>query len=564
MHAAAGQGDLEQVLSLLEQGCDLEARTSGSLGGRTALESASAAGHLAVVTALLSAGSVPSLALHHAATAGHIHLIPLLVAHGGDVDDPARKGVSAAHVAAAHGHAGVISALAREGGGCRAVSRPDQRGMTPLHEAARAGKVEAARALLAAGHPCDVLTADGWSPLHCAAAMGHTEVVLTLLAFHSSERAVPQVDHDANGSAQIEKLQFDQHGRDSAFIRPGHAHTHRKQNSESVTLVPVGRDLLITGSSSSSSSSRITSSSIDTISGCGNVNCGDLDGNGDSHQRRLPISGAKSPKSPGGIPAPSSTLLDSPPPALLLRGRTKLRGCTPLFKACENGHEAVAQLLAHHEGCDFDPSAHVDKEGLTLLHAAALSGRKSCLRLARNLLVATKKSLSSPPVVAVPVTSTVANAKTLSPKSRDVINGGIPTYSHHRLDAHNDDADGNVKVDHHQRDVMNPAANGRAGPPGSLPVSVSVPNLNPVNARDRAGCTPLHLAAMRGHAEASEWLIRHGADVDAVNVAGDSPADVAKDPRLKRRLRGQSFGEAERNATPLSPLRNFFLKSFPK
>ena len=39
--------------------------------------------------------------------------------------------------------------------------------------------------------------------------------------------------------------------------------------------------------------------------------------------------------------------------------------------------------------------------------------------------------------------------------------------------------------------------------------------------------TPLHVAMMNRAHEFAEWLIRHGADVNAVNGGGDSPLHTA-------------------------------------
>ena len=44
-----------------------------------------------------------------------------------------------------------------------------------------------------------------------------------------------------------------------------------------------------------------------------------------------------------------------------------------------------------------------------------------------------------------------------------------------------------------------------------------------VNARDRAGRTPLHMAAMRGHREMAEVLLSNGALVNACDGDGWTP-----------------------------------------
>ena len=51
-----------------------------------------------------------------------------------------------------------------------------------------------------------------------------------------------------------------------------------------------------------------------------------------------------------------------------------------------------------------------------------------------------------------------------------------------------------------------------------------------VNARDHDGNTPLHHAAARGDNEMIQYLVSKGADVKAVNRAGETTADMANGP----------------------------------
>ena len=50
------------------------------------------------------------------------------------------------------------------------------------------------------------------------------------------------------------------------------------------------------------------------------------------------------------------------------------------------------------------------------------------------------------------------------------------------------------------------------------------------NARDHEGNTPLHNAAARGDNEMIQYLVSKGADVKAVNRAGETTADMANGP----------------------------------
>jgi ankyrin repeat protein len=48
-----------------------------------------------------------------------------------------------------------------------------------------------------------------------------------------------------------------------------------------------------------------------------------------------------------------------------------------------------------------------------------------------------------------------------------------------------------------------------------------------INARDNEGNTPLHLAAETGTKDVFDWLVQHGASLDATNNAGQTPRELA-------------------------------------
>lgn len=57
-----------------------------------------------------------------------------------------------------------------------------------------------------------------------------------------------------------------------------------------------------------------------------------------------------------------------------------------------------------------------------------------------------------------------------------------------------------------------------------------------VVARDGEGWTPLHWAALYGHAECAGFLIAHGAEVDARSGIGETPLMIAAESRRKEAL----------------------------
>src|SRR5207247_2057580 len=75
----------------------------------------------------------------------------------------------------------------------------DQRGATPLHEAAATGQLKIARTLLACGANINAADSEGWTALHVASARGDGEMVWILLQFGAwtqSETAEGQLPRD--------------------------------------------------------------------------------------------------------------------------------------------------------------------------------------------------------------------------------------------------------------------------------------------------------------------------------------------------------------------------------
>jgi len=50
-----------------------------------------------------------------------------------------------------------------------------------------------------------------------------------------------------------------------------------------------------------------------------------------------------------------------------------------------------------------------------------------------------------------------------------------------------------------------------------------------VNARDKRGFTPLHVAAVNDHVDVAKLLLEHGADIDARDKYGFTPLDLARE-----------------------------------
>lgn len=169
--AARAGAPPEVVALLLERGASRSARvtaTDSAELGWTPLQVAARHARAGIAARLLEAAGTPD-------PAGALRL----------VRDRTPGGLTAAHLAAAAGHAEVLAALAAAGAlepALRATGEGGDAGQTALHLAAAGGHLEAARVLArAAGALQDEADARGRTALHAAVAAGHEEVARYLL-----------------------------------------------------------------------------------------------------------------------------------------------------------------------------------------------------------------------------------------------------------------------------------------------------------------------------------------------------------------------------------------------
>ena len=157
------------------------------------LAHAAAAGHVAVVTVLLEAGvkvdatsSTDILtALHRAARSGRTDCCEMLIAKGAAVDAEAADMLTPLSLAVMGGHVDAVKALIAASAN---VSHADVTGITPLMQAAEDGNTEIAAALLEAGAALNATDENGWNALHYACAAG-MQAAASLLAERGSSIA---------------------------------------------------------------------------------------------------------------------------------------------------------------------------------------------------------------------------------------------------------------------------------------------------------------------------------------------------------------------------------------
>ncbi|KAK9826780.1 hypothetical protein WJX81_008505 [Elliptochloris bilobata] len=187
LHMAAAGGHAGAVQRLLVLGAEADPCDSR---GRTPLHHAAKQGRAAAVEALVQAGAdvhardVPGgyTPLHLAADAGQGDAVAALVALGAPLEARSAKGLTPLALATFKGPANMdaIGALVELGASAAPLTEHEAL-ETPLHIAARCGRVDALRRLLACGMPVTARTKDGSSPLHYAAAFGQAAVVEPLV-----------------------------------------------------------------------------------------------------------------------------------------------------------------------------------------------------------------------------------------------------------------------------------------------------------------------------------------------------------------------------------------------
>jgi ankyrin repeat protein len=204
LHRATYRDDLRQTDALLRAGADVNAANDL---GTTPLWLASVNGSAPMVRRLLDAGANPNLALLSgetplmaAARGGSAEVVQLLAAKGGNVNARGTRGQTALMWAVAQRHPSVVKVLLAHGADIHAKSDVwgqvmavpphghkeynrwiPHGGETALLFAARAGDLDSAKLLLAAG--ANVHDADAWgvSAMVLAAHAGHRELVEFLL-----------------------------------------------------------------------------------------------------------------------------------------------------------------------------------------------------------------------------------------------------------------------------------------------------------------------------------------------------------------------------------------------
>ncbi|KAK7919356.1 hypothetical protein WMY93_010640 [Mugilogobius chulae] len=222
LHIACKKNRVKVMELLLKHGASIQAVTESGL---TPIHVAAFMGHDNIVHQLINHGASPNTsnvrgetALHMAARAGQSNVVRYLLQNGARVDAKAKDDQTALHIASRLGKPDIVQQLLsndacpdsttssgytpstwRRGRGTGTSLLPPgqgagqgvttKKGFTPLHVAAKYGKIEVANLLLQKGAQADAAGKSGLTPLHVAAHYDNQKVALLLLNQGASPHA---------------------------------------------------------------------------------------------------------------------------------------------------------------------------------------------------------------------------------------------------------------------------------------------------------------------------------------------------------------------------------------
>jgi len=155
LHAAAYDGDGEEVMRLLNAGAEVD---SEDVLCKTPLAWAAEAGHETIVRELLRRGASPERdrpeydetpgPLQEAAAGGHVGVVKVLIDAGAEIDEESEYISSALELAARNGHVNVVEILLDRGARTDPVDPPRK---DVVHEATANGHVDVVALLIERG-----------------------------------------------------------------------------------------------------------------------------------------------------------------------------------------------------------------------------------------------------------------------------------------------------------------------------------------------------------------------------------------------------------------------------
>ena len=184
-------GDINGLRGLVEQDSSIAAARDAS--GVSLLMQALYRGHRDLAELM---STKKELDIFEAASLGKFDRLEECCRDKSAVNSCSKDGFTALHFACYFGQPGAARLLIENGGAVDAVAGNAMKVM-PLHSAASARNLEAARVLLEHGAPVSARQHGGWAPIHAAAQHGDRAMVELLLQYGAD----PRIENDEGKTA---------------------------------------------------------------------------------------------------------------------------------------------------------------------------------------------------------------------------------------------------------------------------------------------------------------------------------------------------------------------------
>jgi ankyrin repeat protein len=548
LHWAARRGETEMVRMLLAAGANVRATTR--LGNYTALLLASEGGHAAAIDALAAAGADPKgttaagvTPLMLASASGQAAAVTALLKHGADVDaaEPGR-GQTALMFAAANRRADVVRVLIAARANVSAATKvvslkaappsPEEEAYLAAVAAGRGGR----GAIPAAGgqRAATPATPATQAPATPPAAPATGQLAGTTFQAPASSTGTPAPAADAaaqqgGGTSAGSGQGGRRGGRGAATGIAGvsRPYTYAELINGQGGLTPL---LFATRQGDAESAKLLldAGAAIDTVSGGDNTSpllMAVINGHFDLAAALLDRGANPSLASDNGVtPLYAALNVQWAPRALYPQPRAylqqKLTYLDLMKRLLEKGVDPNARLQKKVWYSEYNfPLLGVDEIGATPFWRAAYAADVDAMKLlaayGADANIPTIKPAGRPRTGDAGGRETIDDVSGLPPVP--VAGPGIPVLQAAAGSGYGEGFAGNSH---------------RTAPGGFLPaVKYLVEEMGAdVNGRDHEGNTALHHAAARGDVPLIEYLVAKGADVKALNRAGETTADMANSP----------------------------------
>uniref|UniRef100_A0A8C9U6X0 Ankyrin repeat domain 52a n=2 Tax=Scleropages formosus TaxID=113540 RepID=A0A8C9U6X0_SCLFO len=445
--------------------------------------------------------------LHAAASGGNVECLNLLLSSGADLGKKDKLGRTPLHYAAANGSYQCAVALVSAGA---EVNEPDGKGCTPLHYAAYNGHCEALRVLAETLVNLDVRDTGGRTALHLAAQRGHCRCVEVLLGHGASclikERRRKWTPLHMAGSVC--------------------SHTHELRRVRVIIPSVCAR------ADPSTLQVRLPHCVLDNLGFSLAVSDQIYIHNHIHLCFQLPVA--------------TQTVCSECPPVLCVILFGFLQPLT--FHCCSPRTPLMLAVLGSHTGCvhvllERGATADAgDKRGRTALHRAAVMGCEDCVLallehdayvMCRDFQGRTPMHLAASCGHAELLGSLLQASARTDPLDSLLDYSGYTPLHWAAYHGHEDCLE--VLLEHKPFSIQegNPFTPLHCalmnGHDGSAELLLETVGSQLVNVRDMKGRSPLHAAAFVDNVAGLQLLLRHGAEVDAVDHAGCSALMVAAD-----------------------------------